>query len=668
MVKKILIALIIFSLVVAAFPIASNDLAERNNKKVQLTVDMDEVRRLAVAEGTSVKELLQEFQGMGVSAVAIREANLSRYRLEGKVSFMTGYDLLASYYIHGSLQKDLLGLIERQSIDPYKVYLFSTDRELVQKLENIIQIKLDPPMERFSGEEFDILEMSLATVGKDINDMASLRAGVMPEDLEVARELGLAVVPRPDNKYIQTPEGVEFVLEELLSLPGANIFIFEGEEATGFPNHLSLAAQKIQEHGLPMGVIEYVPRQEGQIAVALESKVPTVLTHSTVLSQDPQAIFNGVRQRRVRLVYLRFSHPITDELFEPERARSLIKGVTEELDRYGYESGVAEPIPSSERGRKFFALILVGVAAAIALLAERLLSLKDRSTAIVFAFSYLVLLVPLATISRDSALQYLAILTGITFPSLAVISQQLRNIPKEIKRPVLLAAKTITLTTLISIAGGTLVLALLSNPFFVGGLSLYRGVKILHTAPLIFIGIWALAAVVYRQERWTLKAVVTTIRKLWKEPVVSGGLVGLLLLLGAAYLYLGRTGHDMGLPVPQLEVQLRLLLDEVLLVRPRFKEFLVGYPLTWTGLYLLYRGHRSALTAGLLTAGAIAQVSLVNTFSHFSSPFVTSLIRTINGFLLGSLIGLLIILALVIAEKIYLHSGLAASLQEKKEQ
>ena len=94
---------------------------------------------------------------MGVSAVAIREANLSRATgWSGKeVSFMTGYDLLArSYYIHGSLQKDLLGLIERQSIDPYKVYLLSTDRELVQKLENIIQIKLDPPMERFSGEEF----------------------------------------------------------------------------------------------------------------------------------------------------------------------------------------------------------------------------------------------------------------------------------------------------------------------------------------------------------------------------------------------------------------------------------------------------------------------------------------------------------------------------------
>lgn len=666
MLKKIIVAIIIVSLCLAFIPVLENDAAERDNRGVQLTVDMDEVRRLALAEGRSTEELLREFKEMGVTAVAIRESPLARYRFEGKLSFVAGYDLLASYKLHGNLHPDLLHLLKNNRIDSFKVYIFSSDRELIARMEKIISTKLNIPLTSYRGDEFEILEVAILSAGRDLQDIAGLRVGVMREDAELASKLGLAVVARPDNKHILTAEAVETVLEELFSLAGANVFIFEGEEATGYPHHLEVTARKIREKGLTMGVVEYTNRQLGQFQVAHLSEAPTLLVHSTILSQDPRAIFNGVRQRRVRLIYLRFTDA-AGTLWPPDKARQLVSGVVSQLKRYGFEAQTAEPIPSRERGRRFFAPLLLGLAGALSLLAERLLSLKDRQTGVLFVLFYLGSMAILAFFPRDTALQLLAVLAAITFPSLAVISQQLRSIPPRVNRPVLAAASTMAKTTLISIAGGVLVLALLSNPFFVGGLSLYRGVKIVHTVPLLFIGIWAIAAVVYRQEHWTVEGAVKTLRQLWREPVLTGGLVGLFVLLLAAYFYVGRTGHEMGLYVPPLEVKLRLMLDEFFLVRPRFKEFLVGYPLAWAGLYLLYRGHRSLLSAGLITAGAIAQVSLVNTFSHFTSPFLISLIRTFNGFWLGSLTGLILILIMMAAEKIYLRSNLATKLGDNRE-
>ena len=141
------------------------------------------------------------------------------------------------------------------------------------------------------------MEMSLATVGKDINDMASLRAGVMPEDLDkVARELGLAVVPRPDNKYIQTP-GVWNLSWKKNSFPttrGEHLYFFEGEEATVLSQSLKPGSPKIQwTCGLPMGVIRIcaLSSRRGRLQSLWKAKVPTVPDPQHCFSQDPQAIF-----------------------------------------------------------------------------------------------------------------------------------------------------------------------------------------------------------------------------------------------------------------------------------------------------------------------------------------------------------------------------------------
>ena len=94
---------------------------------------------------------------------------------------------------------------------------------------------------------------------------------------------------------------------------------------------------------------------------------------------------------------------------------------------------------------------------------------------------------------------------------------------------------------------------------------------------------------------------------------------------------------------------MRLFLDDVLYVRPRTKEFLIGYPCL---LFMYYYGYRDWFMP-VMALAVIGQVSLVNTCAHILTPIVCSLLRSANGLWLGLVIALLMLAVLKIFIGIY---------------
>jgi hypothetical protein len=79
-------------------------------------------------------------------------------------------------------------------------------------------------------------------------------------------------------------------------------------------------------------------------------------------------------------------------------------------------------------------------------------------------------------------------------------------------------------------------------------------------------------------------------------------------------------------------------------VRPRFKEFMIGFPLMML-LPVLSLEHKR-LVGWLFAIGiAIGTSDIVDTFSHLHTPLVVSLLRVINGALIGCVLGVLAIAA-----------------------
>ena len=189
--------------------------------------------------------------------------------------------------------------------------------------------------------------------------------------------------------------------------------------------------------------------------------------------------------------------------------------------------------------------------------------------------------------------------------------------------------------------GAALVAALLAQTGFALAADLFRGVKAAHLAPPALFLLWWWLAGEGAARRMEAAAV---------EPVGMGGLgrrhgaggrllkAALALVALAAVAYVLRTGNHSGL-VTDWERLARGWLEDVFGVRPRTKEFLIGYPALWLGLALF--GARWRMAGPLLLAvGSVAYISLINTFAHAHSPLAISLARSAWGLALGSAVGL----------------------------
>ena len=133
-----------------------------------------------------------------------------------------------------------------------------------------------------------------------------------------------------------------------------------------------------------------------------------------------------------------------------------------------------------------------------------------------------------------------------------------------------------------------------------------------------------------------------------KTRLTLGHFVMLGVLLFVAYIFVGRSGHTGGVPVPAIEIKLRLFLEEVMYARPREKEFLIGHPAFFLAVLAAYRMAPNWCKLALVLGAVIGQGSLVQTFCHMRTPAMMSYIRAADGYLLGSVLGIIAVIAVSI--------------------
>lgn len=638
--KRTLIAILALGLVASALTALPLDRADSAHRQVEITVDLDDVYALAREAGLPAGEMLARLRQAGMTAVGVREASLLRYRREGSLSLIQGSDLLQNWRVTGSAHPQLAPLLENGEIAGGATYVVTENGELAERTAAKARLKMQRRVRVLLADPFYLVE-----IDDELTRVQNLRVGVDPGDVALAAALSLRIVPRPDNLYIRSAAAARETMAEFLSLPPdlLSAVVFEGTEVTGFPHYLSETANALINAGKPLGIIEFLTRQQGLARLAALNHYQTLLVHPSLPDKTVQAMANSVRERRVRLIYLRF------QLAEPgvvANAEQTVTGLTQNLARFGYTGGPATAVDAPRYPKVLLYVALLGLAAACTLLLLEMLRAERRWLWAVLVLSFLAMAASLPLLSENRALQLLSILAAGVFPSLAVVSQQLNRLQSELPgraAALRFALATLVRTFLLAAAGGLMVVSLTTNPYFVGGTALFHGVKLVHTLPLLLIGFMAVLRVYYhRVSEWDAAGLVKAAADLFSRPVLISYLVLALVLGVAAFVYVGRTGHTAGIPVPALEVRLRHLLGDFLVVRPRFKEFMLGYPLALLGLTLAARGLRGGLTTVLIVIGAVGPVSMSNTFMHFTtpSPVTDALIRSFNGLWLGLLLGL----------------------------
>jgi hypothetical protein len=458
--------------------------------------------------------------------------------------------------------------------------------------------------------------------------ITQLGLGLDPVQVAQVQAGGKPIVARLINPQGITPLALRgsllFAREQ-----GASLLIFAGDQVLGYRPGLQATAHTIQANAMRFGAIEFA-KQAG--AGNLMQAIPqhTVRVHSIGLAESlllsPGEIIDrlerAAQERNIRVLYLRAAGADTATL------RDILQQLERRLHRAGYairESG-ARPFEALQPPVWQFALVGLGVG----VLAGWALTLFRRVG--VWAFAPLAAGVAFALLCLlPLGRKAVALAAALLFPTVGVVAMAWLS---HGSAPNLWQGARLLLVPFAwSLMGALHIVGLLAETPFLIKADQFAGVKLAHALPLLLVLVFYTAWVVGRWDFW---------REWLTHPVLWGQALLALVVLGAVGLMLIRTGNEAPGAVPDWELRLRALLESIMQVRPRTKEFLIGHPALVVGVWMLLTGRTRFLPLVMFLA-TIGQASIVNTFCHLHSPLLVSLQRTGWGILLGVGLGLLVL-------------------------
>jgi len=530
------------------------------------------------------------------------------------------------------------------------VSLASTDPDLLSALAVAIHAKLP-------GLPLGVAKSAmpaLVTPGMAMDQLVKLPVLLRPDDLRVARGAGLRVVGRLMNFPAASPGAISAAAVEARAA-GARLIVFREDQVLGFPDLIESAAEALRRFDLLYGHIEIIS-QKGSEPLAAQTATRLVRVHSItdadmqMISPDAaiQRYRRAVAERNIRACYVRLIlRPQPDPMAANQR---YLSRVVNAIRGRGLRIGPPEPFigPEGWPPRWARALVLLALPAALVVLLRRLAPMGT-----LLSWSVFVLLCALGAVIAVMRAQLAVALAGLAaacvFPTLALVwTMQWTRIPAFVLtgRKVLARALVgLVATCAITLVGAVLIVGLYSPVRYLEGIGGFWGVKLAYLTPLLLVFLAAvidLTGGVEPFERWRTR-VRTRGGQFFSQPVSILLALVVLVALGLLVFVVSRSGNRPAVTPTVGELKLRHLLESLLFVRPRTKEFLLGHPALMLVVALSLRGRRTWLPLFVILAG-IGQISLLNTFCHFHSPLPIGLIRTANGMWLGALVGLTVLL------------------------
>ncbi|MFP4016799.1 MAG: DUF5693 family protein [Halanaerobiales bacterium] len=631
--KKIMLLIFTIAIIASLIAVWGRYEAEQSADGVELIMDYKALESLDV----EASEYLSHLKEKGLTAVALYPDNIKEMLNSRKTKLIKGNELNRLRDTTGSINPVLASY-------PFKdesAFFIVNDKNYLERLEDFLPIWLEEYDIQFQIEDGQAVVFFSEWKSKYLN----LSLGFDKEIIKTIRENNLKLIPRFYNNTLDNSLNWE-LMDEL----SPYAVIFAGNEVTGYDEDnkidLQRTAELMRQNYIVFGMIEeFVARQDGADSLAYYLDFNILRVHS-IQQQEMDVRQNytaekiidryirAVRERNVRFLYLK---PFLQEKnnIEPEIATlQYIDSLSSKLENAGYNTG---SLKTFARYRSHVILLLltgIGIILAGIILVEDTFGFKlNFYFWVLLGFGVLVE-VALIILGKELLLRkVLALGSAVVFPSLAIITQLLAN--KE-KRWLIRFLKA----SLISLIGALFLSASLAHISFMLKVDQFTGVKISFILPILFITIYY-----FRKYANTNKdGIIDRIIILLESSIKVKHLLLLFVLAVGGIFYIGRTGNNPILPVPDFEILFRELMENFLYVRPRFKEFLIGHPFFILSLGLESQLKNKLIYFPLIILAAIGQINILNTFSHIHTPFLVSIIRTFHGVWVGLIIGVLILL------------------------
>lgn len=618
-------------------------------------MDYSDFIQLARSYNYNPAAFLIALRRAGLTSLALTEELGANVGDAGNAYAITGAALLNQARMSPVSDPTIAALIASKHVAADAVYLVVDDRATYERYRQQLALHFDPKSVRVLRNRAPWL----IEVRTQIDYFNATSMGIPSDQIALAKRLGLLIIPRFQNDERFGAAQIEQMFGDVLRrdrLVSTIIFFGLRNQVAGYPDHLPEAAAVFKEHGAKsafpfnFGAIETYDEsqiQKGSETLARMIPGQTVRVQAIAkteldkirLSEAIGRYELGVRERNIRVVYLRpWSHRDADLSIEKTNVE-LVKTLADDLRAHGFRLGRATPMPLYHGDN----MILVGVAAlAVPSIFVLLLGFfglyRPRLAVAAYALTFL-LYVGGVSAHHDMLVRSAIALTGALLfatAAFAAIAGAFAQPPAEKLGDQLVRSIGWTLlATGVALLGALVVVGLMSSPLAMEEIERFRGVKlILALPPLIALLLYLFGGRFNSGIERPGDVLGARIR-------VYQLFVGLAIVAAGALLVM-RSGNQSDVGPSDFELALRHGLASLLSVRPRLKEFAIGFPALML-LPALTSAHRR-VAAWLPALGiGVGIGDVIDTFSHLHTPIEISLLRVFNGLVIGVIIGAILV-------------------------
>jgi hypothetical protein len=645
--RRLLLAVLAIGLLACLYVAARRERHEHRANRVEIVMDDQDFASLARSYAYDQRAFLIALRRAGLTSLAVQEELGSQVSTSPSAAAYAGSALLDQAKLTG-FRDPVFARLAVHGIRNDEMYLVSYDKETAARYARQLALKFSPSAVRVLRAQIP----AVFAIRTQADYFGTVGLGLPADRLALVHELGLRLVPRLQNDERFKQPQIEALLGDATRGHDAHTVIYFGlrNQVLGYPDAIDATANAMRSLHLTFGTIETYDvkqNQAGNEKLAQDLPDGTVRVQAIAKTEQdklrPEEIVQrydlGVRERNVRVVYLRpFGHQWNGRTIEATNVE-LVRQIAQGVRAAGLRVGTASPFERFETRPWEIALASLAVPAIVLLLLAEF-GLGRRRWLVAFVLLDLVLVLAGFAVHHDMAVRKLLALGGAIAFSVAGFTA----IAPAFRAPqagstgaaILDGIRVLAIALAVTLGGALVVVGLLSTPLTMTEIDRFSGVKlVLAVPPLLCLLLYLFT------RRWGSEL---TFRSFAASPVTVAPLLVGAILIGAGYLLLARSGNQSDIAPSSLELVLRSHLTTLLQVRPRFKEFVVGFPALMLVAALL-PAHRARWGWLLALAAGVGLADVVDTFSHLHTALAVSVLRLANGAVLGIAIGALAILA-----------------------
>lgn len=616
----ILTAAILISFLTSIFLISERYKSEETFKNVELILSTQDLETLAYANEKSFEEVLQDFKEAGATSIIFREKTLGDLERSGELLLIK---------------------------NPGGVYLEILNQDYAEQIEKSIVSKKVGRIETINGKKTIVVPGKIPSIYSYEEGyyglIDSIGIGYTHNQVNAVNEKQMLIIPQVRSWKNYGKESIAFVASELERMNNISIILSNDSSVVGHSGSIDLFLDTVNsEKKIPVGMVEFF-NQSGLGTIVYKNDMNAVRVHS--ISDKEMLNFSegkaidryllSVEERNIRGILVKLFN-LDNPMNSYDSNINYVETISAEIEAKGFILGKSSVIKHEKANILFYMLVTMGLPAAVWML---FIKLKTPFFGFICALGITTLVGGVFLLNSMLALKIAGLLLVIVYPVLAFICAMEYKGETQ-KKKLLYVLRDTVVISVITFMGGLMMASLLSFTPFMIKTDQFAGVKVAHLIPLLVVPVLLIF--------WDsngLKNIKSLLNMAIEYKVVVLGVIG----AAALGYYMLRTGNQGAGLVLGIEEKLRGALDYYLGVRPRTKEFLIGYP---SLLLLLYLGlNRKSWI--LLFPAVIGQISLANTYAHIHTPIAISLQRSALGLIAGLALGLVLILCWEILEKVY---------------